>query len=151
LRWENVTARHALMSLLNNYGLLLRVEPGSKAQIIAAHPGKTQVLFADSAAHDVLSESLRQTLAPLTPNHNPVGLKARRGFTLVAAHLGPVEPLRISVRSDDIPDTAEIAAFFPEDALKPLLAENATLRAERTTGASNVFEVRMNSVPCYSA
>jgi len=150
LRWENITARRALMSLLNNYGLLMRIEPGSKAQIIPARPGKTQV-FADPAVHDFLVKSLRQRVAPLTTNHNPVGLKAPQGFTLVAGHLGAVEPLRISVRSDEVPDAAEIAAFFPADALKPLVPENATLRAERARDATNVFQVFMNSVPCYSA
>ena len=151
LRWENVTARHALVSMLNNYGLLLRVDPGGrKAQIIPARPGKTQV-FADSAVQGALAQALQQTVAPLTTNHNPVGLKAPQGFTLVAGHLDSVEPLRILVRSEDVPDSAEIAAFFPPDALKPLLPENATLRSERTRDATNVFQVLMNSVPCYSA
>jgi hypothetical protein len=149
IRWENITARRALTAVLNNYNLLLRIEPGTgRAQIIPVHPGKFQV-FVDSTVREALVRSLREAVAPLTTNEHSLGLKAPQGFTLVPTPLGPVQPFRLFVCAEEAPDPGEISAFFPSDALSSLLPDNGRLRVERT--ASNCFDVILNSAPCYSA
>jgi hypothetical protein len=63
--------------------------------------------------------------------------------------LGPITPARLLIFSQEAPDSKEISAFFPPDALAPLLPDNGRLRVERT--GTNSFDVLLNSAPCYSA
>jgi hypothetical protein len=117
IRWENITARKALLALLANYGLLLIENPDGPARIVSNDHLR---VIADDAATDQLVRLIKNaeaTNAAIVRNsvRNLKGsLKsALDSAPLVSGSVDPIRPVRIVVRATEIPWSDEVKRFFP--------------------------------------
>jgi hypothetical protein len=117
LRWENVTARHALTSLLANYGLsLVENHKTGVALITKDDPYHTQPrVYMDSDARERMGELIRQAIRT---NNGPYANGAQ-GYKLVA-RADKVRPFRILLLTTQKPSPAELKQFFPADAIQTI-------------------------------
>ena len=112
IRWENVTARRALLAVLDNYELLLINDPKTGIARIARKNPHREV-YPDAAAGEQLHYLIRNAIAQSTNGLQGPTAKGAIGFTLFAQPLNPIKPVRIFVRADKMPATNVVAQFFP--------------------------------------
>lgn len=115
LRWEKVTARQALASLLANYGL--RLVDNSKTGIALitkddSSRGQPQV-YVDAE----VSERLAQLIRAAIDTNNLVYLNGSQGIKLLR-NATATKTFCILLKADKIPSPSELKQFFPADALK---------------------------------
>lgn len=115
--WTNVTARSALIALLDNYGLALDLDLGRNSARIIKRDASGSAVCTTSGATKELSKLIRNTAGP--PASEPPGPNANsvQGFTTFVRSVPQVKPGRIMVRSDTIPDANEVGKFFSKKML----------------------------------
>ncbi|MGD0251241.1 MAG: hypothetical protein ABSC01_00930 [Verrucomicrobiota bacterium] len=114
VRWENITAREALLALLNKYDLQLVEDPKSNvARITIKSPISPQIYVLPDACEK--TEKLFEDVI----GTNVIGSQS---FALLIKSLAEIKPARIIMQSERTPDDKEIIAlftqFFPNDAAK---------------------------------
>ena len=149
VRWTNVTAHQALMTLLNNYNLQLVPNPKSHiARIKIKDPNGPQVII-NTDAREKLLKLLQDAIGTATNGiHGPATTGAQL-FTFAAGSLNPAKPVRVFVRADTLPASREVANFFPANLLPS--AGFAASRVQAEPAGTNSFNVCLSSAPYISA
>ncbi|MBI3851092.1 MAG: hypothetical protein HY298_12565 [Verrucomicrobia bacterium] len=140
VRWTNVTARQALLAVLNNFGLMMVEDP--KTGIARVTSKDEKQVYADQAVRERLAKLIQSAIEASINGSAGPSAKASQGFMLVAQSLNPIKPVRIVVRADTTPSIEEIAAFFPAP-------HGGRLRAE--AAGTNSFRLSLNPPEVYSA
>jgi hypothetical protein len=113
VRWENITARQALLALLNQYNLQLVEDSKSNANITAKNLGASKI-FVSSDAQAQIKELFQNIIGT-----NVVG---SQGLVFLARSPAETKPARIVLQSETMPDDKELVTlltqFFPNDAAK---------------------------------
>jgi hypothetical protein len=103
LRWENITARQALLALLNHCNLQLVGDSKSKTSITIKNPGSSQIFV--SADAQLKIEALFQN----TLGANMIG---SQGMVFLAKAPDEIKPVRIVLQTETRPDDQELVALF---------------------------------------
>jgi hypothetical protein len=147
-RWENLTAHEVLVAMLGNYNLQLIENPQTGiAHVVVKQPPGTKVRVVPAAREQIISlvaQALARNGAPF-----PKSLTGSQGLTLLARPLTATRPLRLTVRSETMPNAEEISAFFPSDFLGPAAGASSHLRAE--AAGTNSFHVFLGPPLYYTA
>ena len=102
VRWEKVTARDALLALLDNYGLVLvENSKDGTARILPT----TRGVYADPDVTKQINEVLSRAFGQSTNGLPGFGLKGAQGLWLFADSLHPVKPARIVLWAHRVPGT----------------------------------------------
>jgi hypothetical protein len=116
LRWQKITARHALISLLGNYGLLLIENPKTGIALIdISDPSRPPMVYVDTDASEEIKKIIRQTI---TTNEVPYASGAQ-GIKLLAT-APTITPIHIVLQANQIPSPGEMKQLFPADILRGL-------------------------------
>jgi len=107
IRWENVSARHALASLLANYGFLLIENRKTGVALIKKDDFKTQV-YVDA---DV-TEKLRSLIAIAAGTNGVPYANGPQGIRLLGRG-SETKPFSILLHADKVPSLDEVKKFFP--------------------------------------
>jgi hypothetical protein len=106
IRWEYLTARQGLLTLLNKYNFQLIDDPKTGvARITRKGPGAFPI-YASSDVRKQLTESLENAMGA-----NALG---SQGSALLIRPLNQIRPLRIVCHSENMPPDAEMIEFFTE-------------------------------------
>ena len=106
IRWEYLTARQGLLTLLNKYNFQLIDDPKTGvARITRKGPGAFPI-YASSDVRKQLTESLENAMGA-----NALG---SHGSALLIRPLNQIRPLRIVCHSENMPPDAEMIEFFTE-------------------------------------
>ncbi len=148
-RWENLSARRALFTLLTIYHLLW-IEDGQTGigRITLRDPAEASVHVTAEARTrllDLTRHAIRQRLDELS------GPRAdgSQGYTFVAGELPDPKPMRVIILAECQPDQKTVADFFPRQ-LGPGFAHTGnSWRAE--SNGSNSFCVFLDREPAYAA
>jgi hypothetical protein len=106
IRWEYLTARQGLLTLLNKYNFQLIDDPKTGvARITRKGPGAFPI-YASSDVRKQLTESLENAMGA-----NALG---SQGSALLIRPLNQIRPLRIVCHSENTPPDAEMIEFFTE-------------------------------------
>jgi hypothetical protein len=106
IRWEYLTARQGLLTLLNKYNFQLIDDPKTGvARITRKGPGAFPI-YASSDVRKQLTESLENAMGA-----NALG---SHGSALLIRPLNQIRPLRIVCHSENTPPDAEMIEFFTE-------------------------------------
>lgn len=138
LRWENVTARHALTSLLANYGLLL-VENRKTGIALITKDDLYHVqprVYVDNDASERLLELVHRALGTNDLSY----ANGSQGITLVA-RTTPFTPFRILLLANQTPSPAELKEFFPGNALRTIFSPNDQFSLQRN--GTNLFRLQV--------
>jgi hypothetical protein len=115
IRWENVTARAALIALLNNYALRLVENPKTGSALISANVSSQPKVYLDADADEELKRLVYQAVStnemPYANGSSGIKLFARTPST---------KPFHIVLRADQIPSPAEANQFLPAEAFRGL-------------------------------
>ena len=117
IRWENITARQALLALLDNFGLVL-VED-SKTGIAQILPKKGQI-YAESYATKEINRVLSSVLEPDTNGFQGASLKGAVGVWFFAKPSRPIRPVHIVVWANQIPNVQEMNDIFSKNTAKSI-------------------------------
>jgi len=115
--WKNVTARQALLALLDNFGLVL-VED-SKTGIARILPKKGQI-YAEAYATKEINRVLSSVLEPGTNGFQGAGLKGAVGVWFFAKSSRPIRPAHIVVWANQIPNVQEMCDIFSKNTAKSI-------------------------------
>jgi hypothetical protein len=114
IRWKNVTARQALLALLDNFDLVLIED--SKTGIARILP-KTGQIHADPYATKEINRVLSPVLNPDTNRFQGAGLKGALGIWFFAK--SPlIRPAHIVVWANQIPNVQEMSDIFSKNTAK---------------------------------
>jgi hypothetical protein len=119
LRWESVSARHALASLLANYGFLFIENRKTGVALIMKDDSKTRV-YVDT---DV-TEKIRTSIGEAAGTNGVPYANGPQGIRL----LGPgseMKPFRILLHANKIPSLGEFKKFFPAQISVAMSGTNA--------------------------
>ncbi len=147
-RWENVTAEQALMALLRNYNLRWIDEPQTGIARILPQNGTGPKICATPAVRGRIDALLAKALEQnsVTP---PTLLRGAQDIALVSREVTIAKPLRVTVRSEWVPDATEISEFFPDTALG--YGDRAGGRLRTEPAGSNTFRVFLGPPTYYTA
>jgi hypothetical protein len=107
IRWENVSARHALKSLLANHGLAL-VEKQTTGTALIKKVDSNPRVYVDA---DV-TEKLRSLISTAAGTNGVHYANGSQGIRLMGLGSEP-KPFRILLRANQIPSPDEVKNFFP--------------------------------------
>ncbi len=148
VRWENITIEQALMAVLSTYNLQWVEGPQTAiALIVPKDPSGPKVRVA-SDARERIAGLLTNALAENITSP-PTLLQGAQGIALVSKAVAVAKPLRLVVRSQQVPTAGEISGFFPTNALGAVIRASGRLRAEPT--GSNAFRVFLGPPVYYTA
>jgi hypothetical protein len=116
VRWENITARQALLALLDNYDLVLVEDPITGSARI--WPKKGQV-YVESYATKKIGDLISGVLEQSTNGFQGVVLQGSTGISLFAKSNSLVKPLRIVMRVDKVPGVQEMSEIFLKNTVEP--------------------------------
>jgi len=136
LRWKDVTARQALISLLGNYGLLLVENPKTRVALIKADDSAQPRVYVDEDAGEQLKRRVRQAIST---NEAPYA-NGSQGFKLLARTL-PTKPFRILLQADQTPSPPEMKQLFPADMVRGFPAAGTKCSVEHS--GTNTFTVSL--------
>lgn len=115
LRWENVTAFQALTSLLSNYNLEWLQDPTNPIGHIKIKSDFSSLVQMTDSARGRLKEIEAQVSSLASPGVHT--LKASQDFILYhqdgVSPGKPIQPVRITLRSENVPSVKEVEAIFP--------------------------------------
>lgn len=116
VRWENITARQALLALLDNYDLVLVEDPITGSARIWPKQGQVYVgPYATKKIGDLISGVLEQS----TNGFQGVILQGSTGISFFAKSNNPVKPLHIVMRVDKVPGVQEMSEIFLKNIAEP--------------------------------
>lgn len=146
LRWEDMTAKQALLALLNSYDLQWIDDPETGGGLIKTKQLGDSQIYVEPAAHEQISKLFERRIGSQTNVFQGAGANAPQGFTLLvkAANLGT--PLRVVVRAVKPPNLKEVSAFFPSNTV----VSGTRAESPGDTTVENGFRILMNP-PSYSA
>lgn len=136
IRWENITARHALTSLLANYGLILVENPKTQIALIRADDGSQPKVYVEADASEELTRHLRQAI---TTNAAPYA-NGSQGLKLVAKATA-TKPFHIQLQVSQPPSPTEMKQMIPVDVLRGLPGAGNQFSIERSE--TNTFIVSL--------
>jgi hypothetical protein len=143
IRWENVTAFQALMTLLDNYNLAWIEDSANHIGRICIKSQSSTMVQLTPGARERVKQILRVISSPPVPEADT--LRASQGFVLYRQDNSSPgtrrHPVRITVRTKTLPDLREVESFFPRDAL-PRPWGSSSLGA--LPSATNTFRVFAN-------
>jgi hypothetical protein len=115
IRWENVTARQALGSLLNNYALQMIENPRTGIALIKANDSSQPKVYVDADTDEELKRLVHKAISTNETSYcnGPQGIK-------LFATAPSTKPFHILLQADQIPSPAEAKQFFPAEAFKGL-------------------------------
>jgi hypothetical protein len=119
LRWENVSARHALASLLANYGFLFIENRKTGVALIMKDDSKTRVCIDTD-----VTEKIRTLIGEAAGTNGVPYANGPQGIRL----LGPgseMKPFRILLHANKIPSLGEFKKFFPAQISVAMSGTNA--------------------------
>ncbi len=143
--WTNITAREALFAVLNDHQL--RWIPDDKTGVARIRKGPLNYrnLLRDAKAEAALKSLLEDARFNITNGFGGRETLAFQDFALFARSAGQPATRHIFVRAAKVPETNEVAAFFPETPLFPGLINPR--RIEVVAGDSNAFRVWFSPPP----
>jgi hypothetical protein len=114
IRWENVTARQALGSLLNNYGLMVE-NPKASIAVIKANVRSRPKIYVDADAGEELKRLVHKAVSANEASYcnGPQGIK-------LFARAPSTKPFHIVLQADQIPSPREAKQFLPPEAFHGL-------------------------------
>jgi len=147
IRWENVTAFQALMTLLDNYNLAWIEDFTNHIGRICIKSQSSTMVQLTPGARERVKQILRGISSPPVPEADT--LRASQGFVLYRQDNSSPgtrrHPVRITVRTKTLPDVREVESFFPRDTL-PRPWGSSSLRA--LPSGTNTFHAFANP-SCY--
>ena len=105
IRWSNITARRALLALLENYALAADSKPGVIRIIKKDAPTEVSARLVQ-LIRDAVGLSL--TNGPPLPSANSV-----QCFTIFVPSVPVPKPARVVIRAEQVPPVAEVQRLFP--------------------------------------
>jgi hypothetical protein len=124
IRWENVSARHALSSLLANYGFLLIENSRTGVALIKKDDFKTRVYVDPDVA-----EKLRLLVAKAAGTNGAPYANGPQGIRLLGQG-SETKTFRILLRANSLPSLDEVKHFFPN-------------QVSVTSDGTNVFNISL--------
>ena len=106
VRWENLTARQALLALLNQYGLQLVEEPAPGTASITRKAAGAPRIYAAPATREKITGLFQNAVGP-----NAI---AAQDFALLVKSLNQIRPVRMILHSEQMPAKKAIVEFFTE-------------------------------------
>jgi hypothetical protein len=146
-RWENLTARQALLSVLSSYALDMVEDTRTGVARIVPHNSSSHVRVTAAARAQILA--LLDNALAHSSDPTPTALQGSQLIPLLSASPALMKPLRLEVQSDTIPSPQEISDFFPTNALAPVTHAAARLRVE--AAGTNSFYVFLGPPAFYTA
>jgi hypothetical protein len=146
-RWENLTARQALLSILSSYDLDLVEDTRTGVARIIPHNSLSKVRVTSAARAQILAlldKALARSNGPA-----PTVLHGSQLIPILSAAPALMKPLRLEIQSDTVPGPQEIRDFFPTNALVSLTRAAARLRVEQA--GTNSFHVFLGPPAFYTA
>lgn len=106
IRWSDVTARGALLALLDNYQLASDPKAG---------PNLLRVIKKDASANVSarLVELIRNAVGSLTNSAPVPSANSVQSFTVFVPAVPVPKPARVTIRSEQVPEAAEVQHLFP--------------------------------------
>jgi hypothetical protein len=117
IRWENVTARQALVALLANNGLVL-VEHSTTGTPRIYERDPCKEVFAEPAVRQQLDKWWKDTLRSQERAFHGPNLKSPMNFRIALQPPTPIRPTHIALRSDETPSTRVIEDFFSDHSVR---------------------------------
>ncbi len=148
-RWENLTARRALFTLLDQYGLLWIEDANLGIGRITLKDPAAGSVHVEPEAHARLLALTRDVMRPRLDAVPELSAKGAQRYTFVAGELPDPKPMRVLVRAECQPDTNAVADFFPRELGPGFDRLGKGWRAEST--GSNSFRVFRDREPAYAA
>jgi hypothetical protein len=115
IRWENVTARHALISLLNNYALQLVENPKTRIALIKENVSSQPKVYVDADADKELKRLIRQAIS----TNEAIYCNGPQGIKLFV-RAPSIKPLLIVLQANQAPSPEEAKQFFLAEAFRDL-------------------------------
>lgn len=115
IRWENVTARQALISLLGNYGLQMVENPKTGVALIREDVSSQPKVYIDADASEELKRLVHQAIST---NEAPYA-NGSSGIKFFA-RAPPTKPFHIVLQANQIPSPGEAKQFLPAEGFKGL-------------------------------
>jgi hypothetical protein len=116
VRWRNITAREALLTLLNQYDLQMVEDAGSGRARITKKDPATPRIYAAETTRRKLHSVLRKTFQTNFGENNIAAM----GFILLTNSVSQIKPTRLVLISEITPADSEIIAivrqFLPDEA-----------------------------------
>jgi hypothetical protein len=148
-RWENVTARQALIAMLRNYNLQLVGGSGERMAKIKVRDQTEPKVEVEASARARIETLIRSVLEQ-GGNQVPVpSCHGSQDLALVARPLQLVKPLRVFVRADGALTRNEVAQFLPANAFASMSRGESCYRIEAT--ATSVIRVFLGTPVYYTA
>src|SRR6266481_3292200 len=115
IHWENVTARHALISLLGNYGLQIVENPKTGLALIKANDSSRPKVYVDADVGEELNRLVRQAIST-----NEAGYCSGSTGIRLLARVPSTTPFHIVLQANQIPSPAEAKQLLPTEAFRGL-------------------------------
>jgi hypothetical protein len=143
VRWENLTAMDALISVLTKYGLEYIPDPRTGCGRIATMTSAGPSMGAAAKVREQLGKMIAGAVEATATGPTELRVEAALGFKIVAKPLEPVKSVRVTVRSEHTLNSEEVRDFFPRaiDFGKPIHLRGVSVEA----AGSNTFQVCLNS------
>jgi hypothetical protein len=135
IRWENVSAHHALKSLLANYGLVLVGKQTNGIALIKKVDSSPRVYTDDD-----VTEKLRSLICNAAGTNRVPYANGPQGIRLLGRGSEP-KPFRILLRANQIPSPDEVKHFFPAQVSVGISGTNAydiSLAPQQVTAADYI-------------
>lgn len=148
-RWENQTARRALFTLLDIYGLIwIEDTQVGIGRITLKDPADGSVHVEPEARARLLALT-REVIRPRLDAVPELSAKGAQLYTFVAGGLPDPKPMRVVVLAECQPNTNAVADFFPRELGPGFDRLGKGWRAEST--GRNSFRVFREREPAYAA
>ena len=112
VRWENVTARQALLALLDNFGLVLVKDSKTGTARILQKNGP---IYAEPDVTKRIGEMLSGVLEQSTNGFQGAILQGAAGVWLFTKSPRLIKPAHIVVRAEEIPSVQEMSEIFSKN------------------------------------
>lgn len=150
MRWTDVTAREALVDLLNHYGLRLLDNPRVGLARIVVRKSTDPQVYVDPALREKLRSLVRQSLWLGTNDRQTLVVTGAQNLLFVAHRpSAPPIPGSIVAVAAKVPSTTEINEFFPRGLIESVAPGSGRARAEAT--GTNSFNLFLNPPSFYTA
>ena len=146
MRWENVSAREALMDLLENHRLTLVEDPQTGSARVVPLNASGPLAILQPAAEERLQTLLQEALDRSVPVNAVPEMSDVRPRKFIAGPLPEIKTLRLTVFADRVPRAVEVEGFLPHSVK---LGGRIGWRAVAT--GSNTFNLHFIEETYYSA
>jgi hypothetical protein len=118
-RWEQVTARQVMFTILNQHQLRWIDDPRTNVAQIVADPSGVPRVYADANVREQIRNLLRKSFPTATNISSGSSLNGPQGFSLTTDPLRHVSWTRMVVQATKTPTASDVAGFFSDTDLKP--------------------------------